>query len=107
MTSEDPEPHWPPDPKQHRMPLRPGWRITYRDKRTEMLESGMIRSVVPVGSSWRITTTDGYQLTPDRVLAVTRMKGGIALEHWTTRHHGLDGMDGRLSTHSRPSYEEW
>ena len=79
-------------------PLRPGWRVVYRDQQWVLCggcndrQHGTVAECQWVAGAWTVTLTDGQTMPLSRVRSVGAVDHkGCLLEAWTVKEHGYDG----------------
>ncbi len=80
-------------------PLRPGWRIVYRDHQWRLAggsddpEHGTVDVCWKEQGVWQVRLTDGQQIPLSRVRSVAAIDDkGRCSAAWTVREHGYDGQ---------------
>ncbi len=83
-------------------PLRPGWRIVYRDHQWRLAggsddpNHGTVDVCWREGGVWKVRLTDGQQIPLSRVRSVAAIDAtGRCAGAWTVREHGYDGQGSR------------
>ena len=83
-------------------PLRPGWRIVYRDHQWRLAggsddpDHGTVDVCWREGGVWKVRLTDGQQIPWNRIRSVPAIDAtGRCAGAWTVREHGYDGQGAR------------